>query len=232
MMPLILTPKAASRSWVAYGRFLISSLLAVFLFNFVASIVITICCLQSKLNAQWDLQTFQAWKKPWEILLLVIFWVPFTSLSFIRTYVSNPAIFTYMIILSLTILPVRFFDLDFGRQSPYGSVPPRLPPIRINHLYLLPLDIPSASIEDFPSPVRCDPQDSPPRAPAQFVAGSRRPTHPRRPSSRGSLRKDVRESTPPLPATSSSQPTPSRPTPTIPNSKHEDIRHRKTSKKA
>ena len=43
------------------------------------------------------------------------------------------------------------------------------------------------------------------RAPAQFVGGSRRPVHPRRPSSRGSLRNEPRASTPPL--------IPSRPAP-------------------
>ena len=37
------------------------------------------------------------------------------------------------------------------------------------------------------------------RAPAQFVAGSRRPSHPRRPSSRGSLRSESRAQTPPVP---------------------------------
>lgn len=68
------------------------------------------------------------------------------------------------------------------------------------------------------------------RAPAQFVAGSRRPTHPRRPSSHGSLRKEFREPTPPLPIVSSSRPVPSRPAPTIPRS--EDFKHGKHSEKA
>ena len=49
------------------------------------------------------------------------------------------------------------------------------------------------------------------RAPAQFVGGSRRPSHPRRPSSRGSLRNESRASTPPL--------IPSRPAPLKPVSK-------------
>ncbi len=68
------------------------------------------------------------------------------------------------------------------------------------------------------------------RAPAQFVAGSRRPTHPRRPSSRGSLRNDFREPTPPLPTTSSIRLAPSRPAPAIPRS--EDINHGKPPEKA
>ena len=70
------------------------------------------------------------------------------------------------------------------------------------------------------------------RAPAQFVAGSRRPTHPRRPSSRGSLRNDAREPTPPLPAASSSQRASSRPAPAVPASRNKDIRHGKPSQKA
>ncbi|KAL6713762.1 hypothetical protein ACLMJK_008254 [Lecanora helva] len=49
------------------------------------------------------------------------------------------------------------------------------------------------------------------RAPAQFVAGSRRATHARRPSSRGSIRNESRASTPSLP----SMP-PNRPVPPIP----------------
>lgn len=68
------------------------------------------------------------------------------------------------------------------------------------------------------------------RAPAQFVAGSRRPTHPRRPSSHGSLRKEFREPTPPLSIASSSRPAPSRPAPTIPRS--DEFKHGKPSKKA
>ena len=68
------------------------------------------------------------------------------------------------------------------------------------------------------------------RAPAQFVAGSRRPTHPRRPSSHGSLRNEFREPTPPLPIASSSRPAPSRPAPAIPRS--EDTKHGKPSEKA
>ena len=50
------------------------------------------------------------------------------------------------------------------------------------------------------------------RAPAQFVAGSRRPAHPRRPSSRGSLRNESRGPTPPLPGPPS-RPAPTRPAP-------------------
>ena len=65
------------------------------------------------------------------------------------------------------------------------------------------------------------------RAPAQFVAGSRRTTHPRRPSSRGSLRNEFREPTPPIP---SSRPVPSRPAPAIP--RNEDSKHGKSSEKA
>ena len=68
------------------------------------------------------------------------------------------------------------------------------------------------------------------RAPAQFVAGSRRPIHPRRPSSRGSLRNEVRESTPPLRIASASQPAPSRPAPAIP--KTEGTEHGKPSEEA
>ena len=68
------------------------------------------------------------------------------------------------------------------------------------------------------------------RAPAQFVAGSRRPTHPRRPSSHGSLRKEFREPTPPLSIASSSRPAPSRPAPTIP--RIEDFKHGEPSEKA
>lgn len=68
------------------------------------------------------------------------------------------------------------------------------------------------------------------RAPAQFVAGSRRPTHPRRPSSHGSLRKEFREPTPPLPNASSSRPVPSRPAPKIPRS--EGFKHGRPSEKA
>ena len=68
------------------------------------------------------------------------------------------------------------------------------------------------------------------RAPAQFVAGSRRPIHPRRPSSRGSLRNEFRESTPPLRIASSSQPAPTRPAPAIP--RREAIEHGKPSHKA
>ncbi|KAL2039360.1 hypothetical protein N7G274_008028 [Stereocaulon virgatum] len=49
------------------------------------------------------------------------------------------------------------------------------------------------------------------RAPAQFVGGSRRPAHPRRPSSRSSLHKETRALTPPL--------VPSRPAPPRPVSK-------------
>ena len=67
------------------------------------------------------------------------------------------------------------------------------------------------------------------RAPAHFVAGSRRPTHPRRPSSRGSLRSEFREPTPPLSTASSSRPAPSRPAPAIP--KNEDTKHGKPSEK-
>ena len=67
-------------------------------------------------------------------------------------------------------------------------------------------------------------------APAQFIAGSRRPTHPRRPSSRGSLRSEYRESTPPLPSASSSRTVPTRPPPAIP--KNEDTRHGKSPEKA
>lgn len=63
------------------------------------------------------------------------------------------------------------------------------------------------------------------RAPAQFVAGSRRPTHPRRPSSRGSLRNEFREPTPPMPP---SRPVPTRPAPAIP--RNED-KHGKSSDK-
>jgi len=55
------------------------------------------------------------------------------------------------------------------------------------------------------------------RAPAQFVAGSRRPAHPRRPSSRGSLRNEPWASNPPL----SSLP-PSRAPPMRPLSRDED----------
>ena len=67
------------------------------------------------------------------------------------------------------------------------------------------------------------------RAPAQFVAGSRRPTHPRRPSSRGSLRNELQEPTPPLSIKSSSQAAPSRPAPAVPRS--EDTKHGKPSGK-
>lgn len=49
------------------------------------------------------------------------------------------------------------------------------------------------------------------RAPAQFVAGSRRPAHPRRPSSRGSLRNEARAMSPPLPPMPPSRPAPMRP---------------------
>ena len=49
------------------------------------------------------------------------------------------------------------------------------------------------------------------RAPAQFVAGSRRPVPPRRPSSRGSLRNEYRESTPPLVTVPPGRQAPSRP---------------------
>lgn len=67
------------------------------------------------------------------------------------------------------------------------------------------------------------------RAPAQFVAGSRRPTHPRRPSSRGSLRSEFRESTPPLPIAPSSRSAPNRPAPAIPASKPLKTKHGKSS---
>ena len=70
------------------------------------------------------------------------------------------------------------------------------------------------------------------RAPAQFVAGSRRPTHPRRPSSRGSLRSEFRESTPPLPIASSSRSAPTRSAPAIPASNNRHTKHGKSSEKA
>ena len=53
------------------------------------------------------------------------------------------------------------------------------------------------------------------RAPAQFIGGSRRPTHPRCPSSRGSLRNESRASIPPL--------IPNRPAPPKPVSKSSNI---------
>lgn len=68
------------------------------------------------------------------------------------------------------------------------------------------------------------------RAPAQFVAGSRRPTQPRRPSSRGSLRSEFREPAPRLPTATSSRAPPSRPAPAIP--RNEDNKHGKFSEKA
>ena len=52
------------------------------------------------------------------------------------------------------------------------------------------------------------------RAPALFVGGSRRPAHPRRPSSRGSHRDEYRVPSPPLP--------PNRPAPAKPVSRGED----------
>ncbi len=70
------------------------------------------------------------------------------------------------------------------------------------------------------------------RAPAQFVAGSRRPTHPRRPSSRGSLRSEFREPTPPLPTAPSGRSAPTRPAPAIPVSRNQDTKHGKSSEKA
>lgn len=70
------------------------------------------------------------------------------------------------------------------------------------------------------------------RAPAQFVAGSRRPTHPRRPSSRGSIRSEFRDAPPPLPIASSSRSAPTRPAPAIPVSKNQDTKNGKPSEKS
>ena len=49
------------------------------------------------------------------------------------------------------------------------------------------------------------------RAPAQFIAGSRRPVPPRRPGSRGSIRSEPRASSPPLPGLPPSRIAPLRP---------------------
>ena len=60
------------------------------------------------------------------------------------------------------------------------------------------------------------------RAPAQFVGGSRRPTHPRRPNSRGSHRDEYRVPSPPLP--------PNRPAPAKPVSRGEGDRDKDVEK--
>ena len=60
------------------------------------------------------------------------------------------------------------------------------------------------------------------RAPAQFVGGSRRPAHPRRPNSRGSHRDEYRVPSPPLP--------PNRPAPAKPVSRGEGDRDKNGEK--
>lgn len=127
-MDLRIKPKADLGSWRALGCRLIlclfSSVALLFVWDFVIAFVITVAFRAREPCVQWDPVTFQEWKVPYEMAVLILVLPPSIEFLIARMYVyaNTPCGLHRFLIVSFTSLPssrLTTFHLAFLTYPPF-----------------------------------------------------------------------------------------------------------------